>query len=545
MLDSDQLIAIFRQAMQGIISPRTWLATGIFVVGLIGLLGMTLWGIRWWRTRQRAVASSDMQTVARNTSLPFAIQLISRAIDFGFVALLYRFVSQSSVGLYDAAALLVVQYLGTLADWGLTVLATRDIARDHSVAPTVFRTTLKLRLRLAMVAVPLAVLFVVINNGLAQAGIINNGLDRRQITIIALLTLTLFPSALSSAVTALFQAHERLEVPAAINLLTNIFSALLRVGALALGWGVVGVAGGALIGASIGAIVFMLALRSGFPSLALRGVTSPARPLLREGFPLLLNSLLMTVFFRFDTFIIQAFQGAAAVAIYGVGYKFISLTQIIPPVVVNALFPLLARRAQNDRDGMQRAYIGTLRLLITLAMPLAMAIMVLAMPLATLLAEKPEYLPNAGYALMLTIWYLPFSYINGLTQYVVIALGKQRTITQAFAITAIFNIALNLILIPRYGYMAAAAITVASELVLFMPLARVLKHEGLEIDIIRLLWRPLLAALVMGYAMWLAVQIHWLLAVMLAPIVFGLALFIAGGIGDEERQLFSKLRKRG
>ena len=48
----------------------------------------------------------------------------------------------------------------------------------------------------------------------------------------------------------------------------------------------------------------------------------------------------------------------------------------------------------------------------------------------------------------------------------------------AFWITAIFNFGLNALLVPRFGYLAAAAITVASELVLFLPLQRTLRHEG-------------------------------------------------------------------
>ncbi|HYF63190.1 MAG TPA: flippase [Herpetosiphonaceae bacterium] len=526
------------------VSFRTWLATGIFQVGLLLLLAATLLGIRWWRRRQVRASADAAQAVARNASIPFAIQLMTRAIDLGFAFLLYRFASQAAIGSYELAGVLVVQYLGTLADWGLTVLATRDISRDHAAAPRLFRTTLRLRLRLALGALALGALFVGANNGLAAAGVVKNGFSQGEITLIAILILTLFPSALSSAVTALFQGTERLEIPAVVNLLTNIASALVRVGALALGFGIVGVAGGALLGSLVGAGLFAWALRRNYPDLSWRGDVLPGRALLVEGWPLFLNALLIGVFFRFDAFIINAYHGEAAVATYNVAYKFINLTQIIPPVVVNAVFPLLSRRAGTDREGMQRAYAGTLRPLLLLALPLAVGMAVLATPLATAMAEKPEYLPGSAWALAITIWYLPFSFINGLTQYVVIALGRQRTITHAFVVTALFNFALNGWLVPRYSFIAAGMITVASELVLFWPLRRVLRQEGVAANLPALLWQPALASALMGGAMWAAYQVHPLLAGLVALPAYAGALLLLGAYGETERALVRRVLRR-
>lgn len=526
------------------VSARTWLATVLFLASLLILFSVSLAAIGWWR--RRVFATEDAaRKVARNASVPFAIQLLTRAIDFGFVALLYRFVQQNAIGAYEFAGLLVVQYLGTFADWGLTVLTTRDVARDHTQAPLYFRTTLRLRVRFTLLSIPLAALVILSYNSFAAAGIIANGLDSRTITLIAVLVLTLLPTALSSAGTALFQATERLEVPAFINLLTNIGSAALRVGALALGFGIVGVAVGALLGAIIGAALFGWALHRLFDSaLTLTGPTLPARSLLNEGWPLLLNSLLIGVFFRFDVFIINAFQGEATVAIYNTAYKYINLTQILPPIVVNAVFPLLSRRAASDRDGMRRAYAGTLRLLLLIAFPVAMGFSVLATPLIGGLSGA-EYLPGGAWALALTIWYLPLSFVNGLTQYVVIALGRQRSITLAFGLTAVFNLLMNVLLVPRYGFIASALITIASELVLFLPLRRVLIAEGVAPQLGALMLRPWWAAIGMGVTMALAASIHLIVALVVALPVYAALLSAFGTFTAADRHLLARVLRRG
>ncbi len=525
------------------VSFRTWVATGLFSGGLVALLAATLAVMGWWARRERQVSGDDARTVAHNTSIPFVLLLLNRAIDFAFVALLYRFVAPETLGAYDFAAIVVTLYLMTLAEWGMNALTMRDIAVRRDEAEQIMRSVLRLRLRLALLALPLAALIVLAYAGLAALHIVEHGLSRETQMIIGLLSLTLFPSAFSGTVTALFQAFERHEVPAVLNLLTNIGSALLRVGALALGWGVVGVAGGALGGSLISGMLFFVALRRAFPNLRLRGSHGALRPLLSEGWPLLVNSLLINVFFRFDTLIIQAFQGAAALATYNVAYKYVNLTQIIPPVVVNAIFPLLSRRAVNDRAGMLRAYGGTLRMLMLIAFPVAMGMAVLAGPLVGGLSGA-EYLPGGAWALAITIWYLPGSYINGLAQYVVVALGRQRVITKAFVITAVFNLLLNLALVPLFGYLAAAAITIASEAVLFWPLYRVLKAEGVAPQLLPLLLRPALAALAMGAAMWLALQVHLVLAVLVALPVYGGTLWLLGTFTAEDRQLLTRVLGR-
>ncbi|MFD3166250.1 flippase [Herpetosiphon sp. NSE202] len=532
-----------RLLSQPTVSVNGWILVGLFSLGLIGLLGLTLVAIRRW-SKPRQATEDHLSTISRNASIPFALQLTSRMIDLVFAMILYRFLAIETVGAYDFAAIIVVSYFGTIADWGLTVLATHEIVRQPSQAPQTFRTTLWLRLRFAVLALPIAVIFVLIYNGLAEAKITAVGLTREQIMVVAVLMLTLFPAAISASVTAWLQGHERLVAAAVVNLLTNIGSAAFRLIALVLGFGIIGIASGALAGAMLSALLFWLVMRRFFPDVAWRGPTLPAKPLLKEGYPLLLNSLLMTIFFRFDTILLSAFHGFVVTATYGVAYKLINFTQIVPPIVVNAIFPTLIRRSGDDRAGMSRAYAGTLRMLLNLAFGIAIIATIVAVPLTTWLADKPEYLPGSVYALMITIWYLPGSYLNGLTQYVIIALGKKQAITKAFGLTALVNLGLNIWLIPRYSYFAAATITIISELVLFIPLWLVLRREKITFNLAGLLWRPALSALIAGGFGWLLLAINVYLAGLVTALIYAAGLWFSGSIGQTERELAARMLKK-
>jgi O-antigen/teichoic acid export membrane protein len=307
---------------------------------------------------------------------------------------------------------------------------------------------------------------------------------------------------------------------------------------------VVALAGVALAVTTLNGLIFLaLQQRLLFPARLIWD-WSEGRRRLREAFPLLLNSLLLVVFFRFDYLILRAFfPDPAVVGTYDAAYKLINMTTIVPAYFVAALFPVLARYAATDRAALQRAYRHALALLQMIAWPAAVAVAVLARELILLLGGK-NYLPGAAQALAILIWFLPLSYANGMTQYVLIALRRQHAITAAFGVAAAFNLAANLLLIPRYGYLAAAALTVATELAIMVTFVRVLRAEGAVPPLVALTWRPALAALVTGAAMLAAYQLGWPVAALVAPPVYLAVLWLLGAFGAEERALVRRVLGR-
>ena len=123
----------------------------------------------------------------------------------------------------------------------------------------------------------------------------------------------------------------------------------------------------------------------------------------------------------------------------------------------------MARQAHEDKPALRRSYTLAIKLLVAVALPLALVITAAAPVLVGVLGGS-AYLPYGAVALAILVWSIPFGWINSVTNYVLIALGQQRGLTRAFAVSLVFNIALNLLLLPRYGFQAAAAITIASEL---------------------------------------------------------------------------------
>ena len=132
--------------------------------------------------------------------------------------------------------------------------------------------------------------------------------------------------------------------------------------------------------------------------------------------------------------------------------------------------------ADAARDTFVRAYVLAIRMLLIVSIPIAVATVFLAEAIILFFGGR-EYLPHSVIALQVLIWFLPFSYVNSLTQYVLIAINQQRFITTSFIIATGLNIILNLILIPMYSYVGAAAVTIVSEVVLLVPFLYCLRRH--------------------------------------------------------------------
>jgi O-antigen/teichoic acid export membrane protein len=155
-----------------------------------------------------------------------------------------------------------------------------------------------------------------------------------------------------------------------------------------------------------------------------------------------------------------------------------------------------AQDGQQDTQALKRTYVLALKLLTSIAFPLAVLFTLTAEPLTYVLGGA-AYLPDGAIALQIMIWSIPIGWMNSLTQYALIAVDLQRRITGAFIIAVGFNIISNLILIPRYGYVAAALTTIASEAVLFVAFAVLMQSALGKLAWFDIVWRQALSAAIM------------------------------------------------
>lgn len=486
-----------------------------FQVGLFGsMMGFALiaflLGTRFWRATVgiNTEQSSGFARIARNSLAPILLNLFNRGIDFVFAIVMYRLLTQLDVGIYNFAIVLFV-WFDTFTNFGLDLFLIREAVRKKTRAGHYFYHTALFRLLLGLAGAPLLVGFLFLWQVSDAQAISGDGL-----IAIGLLYLGLFPASLSKGMTSLFYANEQAEKPAAIATITTMNKALFGVLALALGYGIIGLAAVSIFN---NILTFALLVWAGRKFIGSIGRRRPNRKLIRamagESFPLMLNHFLATIFFQVDIVILQAIQGASIVAQYSTAYKWLLAINIIPSFFTQALFPVMSRQAKHDAPALTRSFTFGIKLLFAITLPAAVAFTVLAEPLTRILGGS-SYVPQGVIALQLMIWSIPFGWMNSLTQYALIALGLQRMITRAFIAAVSFNVIANLLFIPQFNFQAAAIATIASEIALFLPFIYLLRGRLAPFNILRLLWRPLaaLSAMLLVLLLWDAPAIPALLA---------------------------------
>lgn len=474
----------------------------------------------------RSVAPPELRTEAaargrftRNALTPLLASGFDRAVFWIFWIVALRILGPERNGEY-AFAVNLLTYFAALTDFGLGTVLTRDIARRDADLRPLFGAGLVIRLRLVGVSAPLML-------GLALIYYATGSVSGVTMITAAILALGLLSTALGQAYASVYGAWERMDRRGLVAAGTSALTVGLGLLLLGAGAGVIGLAVAGTVSGT--ASLLVLARPVGFALLKTGGLgRAHQSTLLAAGFPLMLNGLLATAFVQLDILILQAIEGTTVVGHYSAAYKFINALNVVPAAVVLAAFPLMARAAE-DPEALGRWLARTWRVLISFAAPALVLLFAYAQPLVGALLGE-DFLPFTAQALAILIWFLPLSYCNGTLQYVVISLDRQWWLTPAFLVTTLFNVGANLALVPIFGFLAAAATTIASEAVLLVMLAWILRRDHVLRRLLEPALRPTLAAGCLALTIWLLRDVPWIPAAVAGLAVYAGVLALSGGM---------------
>ena len=183
-----------------------------------------------------------------------------------------------------------------------------------------------------------------------------------------------------------------------------------------------------------------------------------SRALIKRGWPLLVAGLSVMLYMKSDQVMLEWLRGSADVGQYSVAVRVAESLYFLPVVLANTFIPRLGRGSGNfetDPD-LQQLY----RTSWLLGVGMTLSVMVVIPPVIPLIFGD-EFLP-AQEAL---IWLGPaaFAVATGCASGAWLNIqGHQKLIAQRSTIGALVNIILNLLLIPRIGFVGAAVATSTS-----------------------------------------------------------------------------------
>lgn len=338
-----------------------------------------------------------------------------------------------------------------LSDLGLATTVLRDISAKPESTESVMRRSLPLRAALSTVAVAAMVLL-----GLVIP------FDENTKLAVLIWSVGAWATLMNVAVLPVLQAQLKMHWAVAANVIGRGAALALTLGALAADLGFAGVVWAQVIGVVVTFVV----------DLAVVGRLVQLRPIIDVPYwkALVRGSLVVglaiglgQIFFKVDGVILALVRPAEEVGFYGAAYKFLELSDLIVASIALSVFPSLTHYFATGNPRFRPLVQRTFDVLAAAATPLTLVFLIFPRELVVLTSGS-EFEAGADALRLLAVYPLLF-FVNFLFWRVLIATGHDRTLLAIATFVLTLNVALNIALLPPYGFRAAAVTAVASEIV--------------------------------------------------------------------------------
>jgi O-antigen/teichoic acid export membrane protein len=239
----------------------------------------------------------------------------------------------------------------------------------------------------------------------------------------------------------------------------------------------------------------------------------------RQAAPIGMASVLASLYFSIDLTLLGWLVKPAALGRYAAAVRLLSIIVMIPGFIMSAGIPGLAR-SSHDRTQLTD-FAATLARWISLsAAPCAAAIAVFASPILLLVYGHPYV--SAAPLVRILMLASGLAFISNITGIVMVTLGIIRPQIIFNTVSLIVNVAGNFLLVPRYGILASAWLTVASEtIIVAYGVVAIRQRIGFRVILVRV--RGTVAAMVLAGLTGLVLGPSTVVAPVAAAAVFLLA----------------------
>jgi len=457
----------------------------------------------------------------RNSALVLGARIVSRVASLVVVVVLANALGADRYGRYTTLIALSA-LISAVADLGFSPLYTREAARSPEALGRYLGTLLVLKIGLAAAAS--LILALALAYGVGLTSLILPGA--------ALMVLTAYANLLRNTFYAVGRAEfEAIAVLAEICIQATLilYAAHVHASVDTYVWAYAASFAFTCVYALVVIRVFRLGrVRLGFD-------VELVRRWIPLALPFAITFFLTNLYFRADVPILEHFRPFSEVGWYQFAYKPFEALQFVPLAIQAVVYPVLGVYYTSDSSGLKTAYERFFKVLVLLGWPLTVGTFVLAQPIARLFRLFPQSEP----ALRILAIAIVFLFANSALYAMLNATDRQGLNAWATGLAAALNIGLNLLLIPYYGYLAASANTVLTELALcvfgwwFVQRGR----SQLRLPWWRLSWRILVAGAAMGVLLYVMASLPIYVSAPLGGIAYVLAIYALRVIEPAEWEL--------
>jgi O-antigen/teichoic acid export membrane protein len=391
-------------------------------------------------TRERALRDVAIQVVAKVLNLALGLVVTS---------LVVRTLGETGYGQWTTI-LAIFGIVGYFASLGMDTVAVREAAARPEEAQDWISALVLVRLGLSIpVMLAGAVVLLVVQ-------------DSHAMLVAGLILLLDFPIGVAASLQVVHQLRVSNTLPMVVMTINSVVWGVLVLIVKGADGGLVALACAMVATTAIaGSVQLIAAVR--IVGFRLRASRAAIVRLVRTGSSVGLASMLMLAYGSVDQIIVFEKAGAADAGQYGAAYRIMVQAHFVPSSLMTTLAPVIAATAFVHRARMLRI-LGLATELMMIGALGGLAFSLVASEPAVELVFGREFAPAAD-AVPILAGAFAVMCIGYLTGNVMLVM--QRTRRQALIALAglVVNVIGNLILVPRYGFIAAAWMTLATEAV--------------------------------------------------------------------------------
>lgn len=462
------------------------------------------------------------RTILRNSVAATAGNAVVRLVNLSFTIYCVRLLGDHEWGLL-ATASGIVGVASVFFELGLTQYAQREIAKDPARAEDLFWNMVALRAILGVMGA--IVLF-----GIALAA-------RYDIVIakgVLLLASTFVFAALVFPLQAFLNGHERLDLTTVVQVAGQLLSAIVGFVFISLSPSFLSLLAVGLVVMPIQIVLALWLIHRAHFRLPTRRLSPGVwQAMVVASLPFGLTSLALSYNFGADTVILGFFRSPSEVGWYNAAYRMVfTATGLLAGFLV-AVTPSFTREYAHTPANVERWVRGSVRAIALVTVPAAAGLSVLAVPIVRLLYG--EAFSESAKALAIIVWDIPLLSFIALCGNVTTATNLERPAMRIYLTSTVANILFNVLLIPYYGMMAAAVITVLTDALSATRFWLLLRERVKLADVSGYLNRVFAISGVMMIIAWLLADWPLPVPIVVGAITYGILALIAGVV--ERKQI--------
>lgn len=349
----------------------------------------------------------------------------------------------------------------------------------------------------------------------------------------------LLASSMSNPFMAIINAFQRMGIIAIVNFINSLINITMMLITIHYHKSIFFISFVNLIVGIVDFIIYRYYVEKNFTAFHLKFDFSFWKTLFVINIPFALLTF-FSIYNRIDTLILPHLRSFTENGYYAAAYKFWDILAFVPAVVSASLLPFFAESlAQNRISEVRHGLEAYTKYMIAIAVPFTVGAFLLSHKLIAF--YKPEFGPAAkalGFLVAAVSVLCIYSPANAL-----IITQKTRAAVKITGFNLFFNLILNLVLIRKYGFVAAAVVTLASECVQWIGYSYIVNRDIVKFNFFGNFLKPAIAAIAMSIVIRVMGDMNVFLIVTASGLVYFVVLVSLRFFRAEDRRLlFGGLR---